>query len=81
MFMTFYATTTTSHDEHIVVLGSTCTTNPMIVNIRLAPPCGTSASQAWVAKSKTFFVVCFEVWARSKNAKESTMYCQTKTSW
>ena len=52
-----------------------------IVNIRLAPPCGTSASQAWVAKSKTFFVVRFEVWARSRNAKESTMHCQTKTSW
>ena len=37
-----------------------------IVNIRLAPPCGTSASQAWVAKSKTFFDVHFEVWARCR---------------
>ena len=27
MFVTFYATTTTSHDEHIVILGYTCTTN------------------------------------------------------
>ena len=50
-----------------------------IVNIRLAPPCGTSASQAWVAKSKTFFVVRFEVSARSRNAKESTMPGQIKT--
>ena len=80
MFMTFYATTTTSHDEHVVnILGLHA--RRTIVNIRLAPPCGTSASQAWVAKSKTFFVVRFEVWARSRNAKESTMHCQTKTSW
>ena len=66
MFITFYATTTTSHDEHIVILVHA---RRSIVNIRLAPPCATSASQAWVAKSKTYFDVRFEVWAQQKRER------------